>query len=192
MLEFSLLPTVFIPVFIFFARILDVSIGTLRIIFVSKGYRLEATILGFLEILIWIIVIAQIFQNLANWLNYFAYAGGFAAGIYIGMFIEERMKMGVQMFRIIPIKDSEILFEKLKESNFRVTAVDGEGKFGPVKVIFTIAKRRRWQELADLISLYAPNSFYSVEDVRFTSELEENLVDKQDLVTRMLKLKKGI
>jgi len=108
------------------------------------------------------------------------------------MFIEERMKMGVQLIRIIPIQDSENLFEKLKESNFRVLAVDGVGIFGPVKVIFTIAKRRRWQELANLISLYAPNSFYSVEDVRFTSELEDNLVDKQDLVTRMLKLKKGI
>jgi hypothetical protein len=108
------------------------------------------------------------------------------------MYIEERMKMGVQMFRIIPIKDSEILFDKLKELNFRVIAVDGEGNLGPVKVLFTIAKRKRWQELAELISIYAPNSFYSAEDVRFTSELEENLVGKQDLVTRMLKLKKGI
>lgn len=192
MIEFSILPPAFVPVFIFFARILDVSIGTLRIMFVSRGYRLEATILGFIEILIWIIVIAQIFNNLDNWLNFLAYAGGFATGIYMGMFIEERMKKGVQLFRIIPLKDSDILFEKLKESRFRVVAVDGEGIKGPIKVIFTIAKRSRWQELANLISLYAPNSFYSAEDVRFTSELEENPGVKQDVVTRMLKLKKGI
>jgi len=192
MIEFSILPPAFIPAFIFFARIIDVSIGTIRIMFVAKGYKLESALLGFVEILIWIIVIAQIFQNLDNWLNYVAYAGGFASGVYIGMFIEERMKKGVQLFRIIPLKNSEVLFEKLKESSFRVVAVDGEGRTGPVKIIFTVAKRSRWQELAGLIASYAPDSFYSAEDVRFTSELEENPVVKQDIVTRMLKLKKGI
>jgi len=192
MIEFSILPPAFIPLFIFFARIIDVSIGTLRIMFVAKGFKLEATVLGFIEILIWIIVIVQIFHNLDNWLNFFAYAGGFATGIYIGMFIEERMKKGVQLFRIIPLKDSDILFEKLKESSFRVVAVDGEGRTGPVKIIFTVAKRSRWQELANLISQYAPNSFYTAEDIRFTSELDENPVAKQDVVTKMLKLKKGI
>lgn len=192
MFDFSILPTELVPVFIFFARIFDVSIGTLRIMFVAKGFKLEAALLGFVEILIWIIVIVQIFNNLDNWLNYIAYAGGFASGVYIGMFIEERMKKGVQLFRIIPLKDSEILFEKLKESNFRVVAVDGEGRAGPVKIIFTIAKRIRWHELAELISLYAPDSFYSAEDIRFTSEMEENPVIKQDVLTKILKLKKGI
>jgi len=188
----EIIPAVFLPLFIFFARIIDVSIGTIRIMFISKGYKGKASILGFIEVLIWIVIVGQIFQNLDNWLNYVAFAGGFAAGNYIGIFIEERMKMGLQIFRIIINRDTDVLFEKLKESNFRATSVDGEGKFGPVKVIFTVAPRRRWQELADMITLYAPGSFYSVEDVRFSSLLEENLVDKQDLVTRMLKLKKSI
>lgn len=192
MLVFELIPAVFVPVFIFFARILDVSIGTLRIMFVSKGFRGKATILGFFEVLIWIIIVAQIFQNLDNWMNYVAFAGGFAAGNYVGMLIEEKMKMGTQIFRIITNKESSILFEKLKESGFRATAIDGEGTTGPVKVIFTVAKRKRWKELAELISLYAPESFYSVEDVRYTSLLDDNLVSGQDLITRMLKLKKSI
>lgn len=192
MVEFSIFPTVYVPAFIFIARILDVSIGTVRISFVARGFKLEAAFLGFIEILIWIIVIAQIIQNLDNWMNYIAYAGGFASGVYIGMFIEERMKKGVQLFRIIPLKGSEVLFEKLKESGFRVVAVDGVGRPGPVKIIFTIAKRSRWQELAGLIALYAPDSFYSAEDIRFTSELEENPIIKQDVWTRMLKFKKGI
>jgi uncharacterized protein YebE (UPF0316 family) len=192
MLGFELIPAVLVPVFIFVARIIDVSIGTIRIMFVAKGFRGKATILGFFEVLLWIFIVAQIFQNLDNWMNYIAFAGGFAAGNYAGMLIEERMKMGTQIFRIITNKDSLTLFEKLKESGFRVTAIDGEGAFGPVKVIFTIAKRKRWQELAELISAYAPESFYSVEDVRFSSLLDDNLVDKQDIITRMLKLKKGI
>ncbi|MDZ7718999.1 MAG: DUF2179 domain-containing protein [Balneolaceae bacterium] len=190
---FELIPPVYIPLFIFFARILDVSLGTLRIMFVSKGMRGKATILGFVEVLIWIVIVAQIFQNLDNWLNYVAFAGGFATGTYIGMYIEERMKMGVQIFRIIVGEESEILFEKLKEANFRVTTIDGTGKYGPVKVLFTVAKRKRWHDLAEIVSRYAPNAFYSVEDVKHVSMMDEEVFpQKQDLISRMLKLKKGI
>ena len=98
---FELIPETYVPVFIFFARILDVSTGTLRIMFVSKGMKGKSTLMGFIEVLIWIVIIAQIFQNLDNWMNYVAFAGGFAAGTYVGMYIEEKMKMGVQIFRII-------------------------------------------------------------------------------------------
>jgi len=193
MFEFEILPAALVPLFIFLARIIDVSIGTIRIMFVSKGFRGKASVLGFFEVLIWIIIISQIFQNLDNWLNYIAYAGGFAAGNFIGMVIEEKMKMGLQLFRIITTKESNTLFEKLKEADFRVTAVEGEGKAGPVKIIFTIAKRKRWKELSGLITTYAPASFYSVEDVRYSSLPEENLaVDSHDLITRMLKRKKGL
>ncbi len=193
MLMFEVLPQAWIPLFIFLARILDVSIGTLRIMFVSKGLRGKATFLGFIEVLIWIIVVAQIFQNLDNWLNYIAYAGGFATGTYIGMYIEEKMKMGVQIFRIIVGQESAELSEKLMEANFRVTEVDGKGKYGTVKVIFSVARRKRWQELADIVNTHAPNAFYSVEDVKHVSLMEEKIhLQKQNLISRILKLKKGI
>jgi uncharacterized protein YebE (UPF0316 family) len=192
-LIFEVIPTAYVPLFIFFARILDVSIGTLRIMFVSKGFRGKATVLGFIEVLIWIIIVAQIFQNLDHLMNYVAFAAGFAAGNYIGMTIEERMKMGIQIFRIIVGGESDRLTEKLKEANFRVTLVDGEGKYGPVKILFTVAKRKRWQELANIVAEYAPNAFYSVEDVKHVSQMEEEMQPyKQDLITRMLKLKKGV
>lgn len=189
----DIIPEVYVPLFIFFARILDVSLGTIRIMFVSKGYRGKATLLGFVEVLIWIIIVAQIFQNLDNWMNYIAYAGGFATGTFIGMYIEEKMKMGIQMFRIIVGQGSEVFLEKLKEANFRVTSANGEGKYGPVKIVFTIAKRKRWQELAGIVNEFAPNAFYSVEDVKHVSQMDEEVKpQKQDLITRMLKLKKGI
>ncbi len=192
-LVFDIIPAAFVPLFIFFARILDVSIGTIRIMFVSKGFRGKATMLGFVEVLIWIIIVAQIFQNLDNWMNYVAFAGGFAAGNFIGMFIEEKMKMGVQIFRIIVGEESAHLAEKLQEANFRVTSVDGQGKYGHVKILFTVARRKRWQELADIVNEYAPNSFYSIEDVKHVSEMDEGAhPHKQDLVTRLLKMKKSI
>ncbi len=193
LLVLEFIPAAYIPIFIFFSRILDVSIGTLRIMFVSKGFRGKATLLGFIEVLIWIIIVAQIFQNLDNWMNYVAFAGGFAAGNFIGMYIEEKMKMGVQIFRIIVNQENSGLSEHLINANFRVTVVDGHGKYGPVKILFTVAKRRRWQELADIVNEFAPNAFYSVEDVKHVSLMEDEYQPhKQDLVTRMLKLKKGI
>jgi uncharacterized protein YebE (UPF0316 family) len=192
-LFFELIPAAYVPIFIFFARILDVSMGTLRIMFVSKGMRGKATLLGFIEVLIWIIIVAQIFQNLDNWLNYVAFAGGFATGTFIGMYIEEKMKMGIQIFRIIVNKECANLVEELKNANFRVTSIDGEGKYGPVKVLFTVAKRKRWHELAEIVNEHAPNAFYSVEDVKHVSMMEEGMQPyKQDLISRMLKMKKGI
>lgn len=190
-LEF--IPDIYIPLFIFLARILDVSLGTIRIMFVSKGLRGKATLLGFLEVLIWIVIVAQIFQNLDNWVNYFAYAGGFAMGTFIGMYIEEKMKVGIQIFRIIVGEESEILAEKLKEAGFRLTEIDGKGKYGPVKILFTIAKRKRWHDLKEILREYAPHAFFSVEDVKDVSMMDDDAESyKQDLITRMLKLKKSI
>jgi len=190
-LEF--IPAAFIPLFIFFARILDVSIGTIRIMFVSKGYRGKATLLGFVEVLIWIIIVAQIFTNLDNWLNYIAFAGGFATGNYVGMYIEEKMKMGVQIYRIIVNQENSGLAEELMKRDFRVTVVQGEGKHGPVKVLFTVAKRKRWKELSEVVNNLAPNAFYSVEDVKKVSLMEDEIQPTQlDVWSRMLKLKKSI
>jgi len=192
-LFFELIPSLFVPIFIFFARILDVSLGTLRIMFVSKGLRGKATLLGFVEVFIWIIVVAQIFQNLDNWLNYLAYAGGFAAGTFMGMYIEEKMKMGVQIIRIIVGEKSEYLRNKLLDAGFRVTAVQGDGKYGPVKVLFTVIKRKRWKELHDVLKSNVPDAFYSVEDVRQVSDpTGEMIASNQDTITKILKLKKGI
>ena len=161
--------------------------------FVSKGYRGKATLLGFVEVLIWIIIVAQIFTNLDNWLNYIAFAAGFATGNYVGMYIEEKMKMGVQIYRIIVNQENSGLAEELMNRDFRVTVVPGEGKHGPVKVLFTVAKRKRWQELSEVVNKFAPNAFYSVEDVKKVSLMEEEIQPTRlDVWSRMLKLKKSI
>ena len=88
------------PILIFMARICDVSIGTLRIIFVSKGKRNIAPVLGFFEVLIWITAISKIMENLDNYINFVAYAAGFATGNYVGMIIEEKLAMGILMISV--------------------------------------------------------------------------------------------
>lgn len=189
----ELIPEAFLPLFIFFSRILDVSLGTLRIMFVSKGLKTKATICGFIEVLIWIIVVAQVFQNLDNWVFYLAFAGGFATGTFVGIFIEEKMQVGSQIFRIIVRDESSELLEQLRKADFRVTNIDGDGKYGPVKVLFTVAKRKRWRELSELMDTYAPDSFYSVEDVRRMSTAKDGRIrGRRNFATRWLSVKKGI
>lgn len=90
-----------IPVLIALARICDVSIGTLRIIFLSKGLKLWAPILGFFEISIWLAAISQVMDNLTNIPNFLAYAFGYSMGNYIGMYIENRIAIGMVVVRII-------------------------------------------------------------------------------------------
>ena len=69
-----------IPLMIFLARIADVTFGTIRIIFISRGVKNLATIFGFCEIMIWLFAISQIIQHVSNFVYYMAYASGYAKG----------------------------------------------------------------------------------------------------------------
>ena len=159
-----------IPVLIFAARVLDVSIGTLRIIFVSKGLKYLAALLGFLESFIWILAISQVMQNLGSWYTYIAFAAGFAAGNYVGIAIEERIAMGNLIIRVITRHDASKLVRHLRNTGYGVTSVDAQGESGQVKVIFTLIKRRQLEAVTKSITKYSPNAFYSIEDVRFAKE----------------------
>ncbi|MDD3856608.1 MAG: DUF2179 domain-containing protein [Methanoculleus sp.] len=166
----ELFSLVVVPVFIFLARICDVTIGTMRIIFVSRGMKLVAPVLGFVEVFIWIIAVGQIFQNLTNPLNYFAYAAGFATGNYIGMLVEERLAMGLALIRIITQRDATNLIDYLRAAGYGVTVLDAQGKVGPGKVIFSVVKRKNMRDVEDAIHEFNPKAFYSIEDVRRAAE----------------------
>lgn len=170
MSDSALFTYVVIPVLIFLARILDVSVGTLRMIFVAKGMKYLAPILGFFEVLIWLLAIGQILQNLSNWINYVAYAGGFAAGNYIGMIIELRLALGTVILRVITNRDASKLVAIMRENNFGVTSVEAEGKSGAVKILFAMIARTELRKIIDLVHKYNPNAFYSVEDVRVVNQ----------------------
>ncbi|HOI13940.1 MAG TPA: DUF2179 domain-containing protein [Methanoculleus sp.] len=161
---------VIVPVFIFLARICDVTIGTMRIIFVSRGMKMIAPVLGFVEVFIWIIAVGQIFQNLTNPLNYFAYAAGFATGNYIGMLVEERLAMGLALIRIITQRDATNLIDYLRAAGYGVTVLDARGKLGPGKVIFSVVKRKNIRDVEDAIHEFNPKAFYSIEDIRRAAE----------------------
>lgn len=151
---------------IFFARICDVTIGTLRIIFVSRGMKYFASFMGFFEILIWIVVVAKVMGNEVNMYAYLAYAAGFSVGNFIGISIENKIAMGNLIVRVITGKDSYVIISDLRQNGYLVTDVDGQGRDGPVKLLFSVVKRKQLQKFLDIIHRYNPKAFYTVEDVR--------------------------
>jgi len=161
---------VILPLLIFFARIMDVSIGTLRLIFVSKGYKFYAPMLGFFEVVIWLLAIGQIMQHLDNVLCYLAYGLGFATGNYIGIYLDEQLSLGTVLIRVVPRKDTTQLINHLREHNFGASLVDIEGLTGKLKMIFTIVKRKDLKEVLGIIQDYNPQSFVTIEDVRTAQE----------------------
>ena len=166
MISDELFKWVILPVLIFIARTTDVSLGTLRNVFINKGFRKIVPFLAFFEVLIWLISIGQIMKNLSSPLCYIAFAGGFAMGTYIGLRIEKRLALGMQVLRIITAQDAKDLIKALSDSNVGVTIVDAHGAKGPVKIIFTIIKQKDLPKITGIINQYTPNAFYSLEDVR--------------------------
>ena len=165
----AIVSLIIVPTFIFFARICDVTIGTMRIIFVARGMKMVAPILGFVEVFIWIIAIGQIFQNLTNPLNYFAYAAGFGTETTSGCSSRSGWRWGSphpdhhpagrnQSHRLPPCR------------RLRVTVIDAQGKQGPGKVIFSVIKRKNIKDVENAIHEFAPKAFYSVEDIRRAAE----------------------
>ena len=165
----SLMPFL-IPVLIFLARVADVTLGTLRIIFLSRGIRYLAAIFAFFEIVIWLVAISQIMQNLGNIANYIAYAVGFSMGSFVGISIERKLFVGNLMVRIVVKRDVGELVDLLSSHGYGVTCVDGEGIKGPVKIVFTVVNRKDLNIVVDIIKDHYPDSFYTVEDMRFASE----------------------
>ena len=167
----DILNWVIIPIAICLARIIDVSIGTIRIIYVAKGMKFIAPIMGFFEVLIWLLAITQIMKNLTHWIYYVAYAFGFAIGTFIGIIIEEKISMGHSMVRIITRKDPNNLIEYLKTEKCKVTIIEAKNAFGSqAHVLFTIVKRKKLRGVIEAIKNFNPKAFYSIEDVKYVKD----------------------
>ena len=170
MQDFNFYAWILLPLSIFLARVADVSMGTIRVIFISKGLKYFASAIGFFEILIWLLAIGQIMKNLSNPVCYIAYAGGFATGNFVGIWIAERLSLGVVLIRVVTRKDASELVNNLKTKEYGVTSVDGHGTGGEVKVVFSILPRREVSSVVDLIKKFNPKAFYSIEEVGFVEK----------------------
>lgn len=161
---------VILPIIIFFARIVDVTLGTLRIAFIARGHRYLAPLVGFFEVFIWIVVIGQIVQNLHSLIAYLAYAAGFATGSYVGLWLEAKLAIGTLIVRVITASDATALIAQLHAAGYGVTSLDAHGTTGDMTLVFTVVKRRALSDVMNLINAVTPKAFVTVEEVRSFQE----------------------
>jgi uncharacterized protein YebE (UPF0316 family) len=157
---------VILPLIVFLARVTDVTLGTMRIIFLSRGKKLIAPLLGFVEVFIWITVVSQIVGGVHNYVAYFAYATGFAVGNYFGMVMEEKLAIGTLVVRAFLSQNGKALMDRLHSSGYGVTYVDGHGANGPVQVVYTIVLRKELADVVNIIHETHPKAFFTVEELR--------------------------
>ena len=137
-LEEPFFSTYIMPLLICLARIVDVSMGTVRSLLANKGHKKVAPIIGFFEVTIWVSAMSVVVQNLGHWQNLLAYGLGYALGNFLGIYIEERIALGNSVVRIITNQDAHDLAAKLREMGYRATLLNGEGNTSEVSVIFFI------------------------------------------------------
>ena len=151
---------------IFFARVADVSLGTFRTIVIFRGHKFLAAFIGFFEIIIWVVAASQVLTNLDHWYLAVAYAGGFAVGNFVGMWIESRFAIGNELIRCISF-NRDVLAEMLRNEGFKVVSFDGDmGEGNPVELLLIIEKRRNVPSLIQLIKELDQTAVYSVSDVK--------------------------
>ncbi len=178
---------IILPILIFTARVTDVSIGTIRIILVAKGYKKLAPLTGFFETLIWIVAISNIIQNIDNWACYIGYAAGFGTGNFVGMMIEEKLALGHELIRGITASSDSTLTDAIHAKGFGVTLTHAENQDGPVGILYIITTRKKASEVVAIVNEQDPSAIYTIESIRYVNR--DTFYGQEEIKTRKLLLK---
>ena len=162
---------VILPLLIFFARVCDVSMETIRVIYISRGIKYLAPIIAFFEIVIWLLAMEVVMKDLANIANFLAFALGFAVGTYVGLVIEEKLSIGMVILRIVTTDESnEEIVSFMQSENYGITTLDATGSRGSVKMILSLVNRTDVPRITQHIQATNPHAFFSIEDVRYVNQ----------------------
>lgn len=145
--------------FIFFAEIIDVSLNTIRMILVIRGSRWPAALVGFFEILLYIIALGLVVNALDNTVKLLVYCSGFALGIVFGSYIEEHLSLGYRGLQVIIDKEKFSIIEDLRNDGFPVTCWEGNGKCGPKSILTIVVRAKLANYVADKIYSIDPTAF---------------------------------
>jgi len=154
---------------IFCAKIIEVTISTIRLVYINKGEKLKGTILAFIEISIWLVVVSSVLTNIsADPMKAFVYAAAFSLGNYIGVTIESKIAVGLASIQAVVNEESgQFLADILRKQGFGVTLIDGTGKNDSKKnLLFIQLKRKRIPEAIATIKENTPNAYISVNDIK--------------------------
>ena len=135
---------------IFLSRVLDVTMGTFRVQMIVRRKKLIAGVLGFFEVLIFILIVSKVIQDIGNWLNVIAYCGGFAIGNIVGIYISEKIYKEIISVGIISRNKWQGIEEKLREKGFGVTRNVGYGKDGEVQILKVVCERNYFPKVRDI------------------------------------------
>jgi len=164
MLEF--IPVALLPILIFFIRVTDMSLDTLRVLFVVRGRRPQAWVVGFVQSALWVVAVASVLNHLDNLLNVLAYAAGFATGNVVGMRIEERLAIGHSHLRVISRQRGQAVAGAVRSAGYAVTELSGRGKDGTVSILTTSVRRRDIDPVRSEVLQADPDAFVTLSDVR--------------------------
>jgi uncharacterized protein YebE (UPF0316 family) len=152
-------------VLVFFLRIVDVSIGTFRIVVLMRGHVGLAAGLGFLESLTWVAAASVVFANLGDPVRAIAFAAGFGTGVLVGGLVERRVAMGTAFVRVVAPTTAPQATHALRTAGFPVTVLNAEGRDGDVRVSFLVLPRRKVKHVLALVHEVNPDAFVTVEEV---------------------------
>ncbi|MFA7361781.1 MAG: DUF5698 domain-containing protein [Candidatus Kapaibacterium sp.] len=155
--------TILFAVMIMCLRIIDVSLGTIRMIITVQGKKYVAGAIGFFEVTIWVVAISSVMSQLDNWINVAAYSSGFALGTIIGITLEQKLGSGFVWLNIISMNYADDITELLRRDKFGVTLIPGEGASGGVTVLLVLIPRKRQKEVMQLIINIDPKAFVTMQ-----------------------------
>lgn len=153
-------------VLIFFLRVTDMSLDTLRVLFVIRGKKIHTWVLGFFQSGIFVLAITSVLSNLDNPINLIGYAAGFATGNVLGMFIEEWLAVGFISLRIISPRRGTAIVQRLRAEGYAVTEIPARGKDGMVTLLNCSVRRRNLSRVERLVREIDEEAFVTAEDVR--------------------------
>lgn len=154
------------PLVIFCFRIVDVSLATMRMLLSVRGQRLLVPLIGFFEVMLWLFAAGTAIRFLDSPLHIVGYAGGFAMGTVVGLWVEEKLAFGLATVRIITGPSGVRLAEAIRESGLGATEFAAQGRHGPVEVVYTVAQRSQVKAILALVDQWSPNAFVTVEEPR--------------------------
>ncbi|CAN5874858.1 DUF2179 domain-containing protein [soil metagenome] len=169
-IEFDFISYILLPALIFLARVADVTVATVKLMFVVNNARKKAAFLVFFEALITIMALSRIMQDASNILAFVMYAAGFATGTFVGMWIEEKMAYGSMLVRILCKDMPPELLHYLVQNKYRYSLVEANDQEGNTQVLFTVCKRSRLKVFLPALEQIAPQALYTIEGVKQVSQ----------------------
>lgn len=151
---------------IFALRVTDMTFDTLRMLFVVRGSKGLAWVLGFLQSVIFVIAFSSVLSNLDNPLNIIGYAAGFATGNVVGILIEQRLAIGYTHVQIISSRRGVVLAQALRKNGFAVTEIPARGKDGTVSMLSLSVRRKQVASVEQIVHDTDEEAFVTTEDVR--------------------------